>query len=161
MAKLSDKQRKKILAEYIEGGTSLRKLAKKYGCSTYLIKTILDSDKNLEQKITHKKEENVQSVLAFMDSKKNDVCGLIEKLLVAMNDPQKIAATPLSQLATAMGIVIDKYTATENLKPLDSRANNLFAAMDAWEEDDFNDLPEVQQASECSAEMVENDGTQK
>ena len=121
----------------------------------------MDSDKNLEQKITLKKEENVQSVLAFMDSKKSDVCGLIEKLLEAMNDPQKIAATPLSQLATAMGIVIDKYTATENLKPLDARANNLFAAMDAWEEDDFNDLPEVQQASDGSAEMVENDSAQE
>lgn len=147
MAKLSDKQRKKIIAEYIEGGISQRKLAEKYHVSPYLIRTILNSDKELTQKIMHKKEENVASVLEYMDSKKKDVCDLIDALLVAMNDPQKIAATPLSQLATAMGIVIDKYTSNEAIKPADTRENNLFEALEAWEEDDFSDLPEIQQAA--------------
>ena len=110
MAKLTDKQRKKIIAEYVEGGTSQRKLAEKYHVSPYLIRSILNGDKNLAQKISHKKEENTASVLAFMDSKKNDVCGLIDKLLTAMGDEDKLAAATVNQLATAMGIVIDKYT---------------------------------------------------
>ena len=58
MAKLTDKQRKKIIAEYVEGGTSQRKLAEKYHVSPYLIRSILNGDKNLAQKISHKKEEN-------------------------------------------------------------------------------------------------------
>ena len=60
MAKLTDKQRKKIIAEYVEGGTSQRKLAEKYPCLSYLIRSILNGDKNLAQKSRIKKEENTR-----------------------------------------------------------------------------------------------------
>lgn len=156
MAKLTDKQRKKIIAEYVEGGTSQRKLADKYHVSQYLIRRILSDDPELSKKISDKKEENTVSVLAFMDSKKNDVCLLIEKLLAAMNDPEKIACTSLSQLATAMGIVIDKYTANEAMRASDGKANNLFEAINACGEEGLNDIPEIQQASEDDATMVED-----
>ena len=108
LAKLSDRQRKKLIAEYIEGGTSQRKLAEKYNVSPYLVRCVLREEDALSQKIAQKKEENTKSVLEYMDSKKDSVCELIDKLLEAMNDPEKIAATSLSQLATTMGIVIDK-----------------------------------------------------
>lgn len=160
MAKLSDKQRKKIIAEYVEGST-MRALASKYKVSTTTIQRVLKSDESMSQKVAQKKEENTESILAFMDSKKNDVCDLIENLLKAMNDPQKIAATPLSQLATAMGIVIDKYTANEAVKSTDNKENNLFEALNAWEEDSFDDLPEIQPSAEHDAEMVENGGIQE
>ncbi len=156
MAKLTDKQRKRIIAEYVEGGTSQRKLAEKYHVSPYLIRSILSEDKNLTQKISHKKEENTQSVLAFMDSKKQTVCDLIDKLLAAMGDEDKIAATPLNQLATAMGIVIDKYTAGETPKTADTAANNLFEAIEAIGEEDLNGIPEVQPPAEDDPGLVED-----
>lgn len=156
MAKLTDKQRKRIIAEYVEGGTSQRKLAEKYHVSPYLIRSILSEDKNLTQKISHKKEENTQSVLAFMDFKKQTVCDLIDKLLAAMGDEDKIAATPLNQLATAMGIVIDKYTAGETPKTADTAANNLFEAIEAIGEEDLNGIPEVQPPAEDDPGLVED-----
>lgn len=156
MAKLTDKQRKRIIAEYVEGGTSQRKLAEKYHVSPYLIRCILREDKDLTQKISHKKEENTQSVLAFMDLKKQTVCDLIDKLLAAMGDENKIAATPLSQLATAMGIVIDKYTAGETPKTADTAANNLFEAIEAIGEEDLNGIPEVQPPAEDDPGLVED-----
>ena len=156
MAKLTDKQRKRIIAEYVEDGTSQRKLAEKYHVSPYLIRSILSEDKNLTQKISHKKEENTQSVLAFMDSKKQTVCDLIDKLLAAMGDEDKIAATPLNQLATAMGIVIDKYTAGETPKTADTAANNLFEAIEAIGEEDLNGIPEVQPPAEDDPGLVED-----
>jgi len=156
VAKLTDKQRKRIIAEYVEGGTSQRKLAEKYHVSPYLIRSILSEDKNLTQKISHKKEENTQSVLAFMDSKKQTVCDLIDKLLAAMGDEDKIAATPLDQLATAMGIVIDKYTAGETPKTADTAANNLFEAIEAIGEEDLNGIPEVQPPAEDDPGLVED-----
>ena len=156
MAKLTDKQRKRIIAEYVEGGTSQRKLAEKYHVSPYLIRSILSEDKNLTQKISHKKEENTQSVLAFMDSKKQTVCDLIDKLLAAMGDEDKIAATPLNQLATVMGIVIDKYTAGETPKTADTAANNLFEAIEAIGEEDLNGIPEVQPPAEDDPGLVED-----
>lgn len=155
MAKLTDKQRKKIIAEYVEGGTSQRKLAEKYHVSPYLIRSILNGDKNLAQKISHKKEENTASVLAFMDSKKNDVCGLIDKLLAAMGDEDKLAAATVNQLATAMGIVIDKYTARETPQSSGAKKNNLLEALAACREGvDFSAIPELRPTADADGDMV-------
>lgn len=155
MAKLTDKQRKRIIAESVSGA-SIRALAAKYGVSTTTIQRVLKSDTELTQKVAQKKAENTQSVLAFMDSKKQTVCDLIDKLLAAMGDEGKIAATPLNQLATAMGIVIDKYTAGETPKTADTAANNLFEAIEAIGEEDLNGIPEVQPPAEDDPGLVED-----
>lgn len=155
MAKLTDKQRKHIIAESVSGA-SIRALAAKYKVSTTTIQRALKSDTELTQKVAQKKAENTQSVLAFMDSKKQTVCDLIDKLLAAMCDEDKIAATPLNQLATAMGIVIDKYTAGETPKTADTAANNLFEAIEAIGEEDLNGIPEVQPPAEDDPGLVED-----
>lgn len=91
-----------------------------------------------------------------MDSKKNDVCGLIDKFLSAMGDDEKLAAATVNQLATAMGIVIDKYTANEAVNASSAKENNLFEAIDSIGEEDLNDLPEVQRSAEGDSDMVED-----
>ncbi len=158
MAKLTDKQRKKIIAESVEG-SSTRALAAKYHVSQTTIRRVLQSDSELAQKVSQKKEENTQSVLAHMESKKNDVCALIDKMLVAMNDDAKIKATPLSQIATAMGIVIDKYTAHESATPQNEKATNFFEALhNAGKEVDLSAIPEIQSAAASDADMVDAAG---
>ena len=57
MAKLTDKQRKKIIAESVNG-SSIRALAAKYGVSTTTIQRVLKSDTTLTQKVAQKKAEN-------------------------------------------------------------------------------------------------------
>jgi DNA-binding MurR/RpiR family transcriptional regulator len=155
VAKLTDKQRKKIIAESVNG-SSIRALAAKYQVSTTTIQRVLKSDAELTQKVAQKKAENTASVLAFMDSKKNDVCGLIDKFLSAMGDDEKLAAATVNQLATAMGIVIDKYTANEAVNASSAKENNLFEAIDSIGEEDLNDLPEVQHSAEGDSDMVED-----
>ena len=58
-----------------------------------------------------------------MDRQKDKVCGVLDKYLDAMQDNEKIGRANLLQLATAMGILIDKYTAAsesgQSLKKLD------------------------------------------
>lgn len=159
MAKLTDKQKKKIIAEKING-SSLRALAAKYGVSRTTISRVLKSDREMSQKVTQKKAENTASVLAFMESQKNDVCRVIGSLLNAINDPSKIAAAPLNQLATAMGIVIDKYTAHEMAQTTETKANNLLAAIENWQEDNFDDLREIQPPPAVNHEVVETGGVQ-
>lgn len=155
MAKLSDRQKKKIIAEYVEGSTT-RALAAKYDVSQTTIRRVLQSDKETAQKISKKKEENTKSVLEYMDSKKDSVCELIDKLLEAMNDPEKIAATSLSQLATTMGIVIDKYTANETIRPDVRASNNLFDAIKGCaKEGKFDDIPELQSEADGGADVVD------
>ena len=70
MAKLSDKQRKKIIAEYVagDGKVSQEQLAKKYGVSRQAISLIL-KDKKACESLRKKKKENEMSMLAFLDSR--------------------------------------------------------------------------------------------
>lgn len=161
MAKLTDKQRKKIIAESVNG-SSIRALAAKYGVSTTTIQRVLKSDTELTQKVAKKKAENTVSILAFMDSKKNDVCALIDKLLAAMADDDKLAAATVNQLATAMGIVIDKYTANEAFKSSDTKENNLFEAITAaGKEVDLSAIPELQSETASDASVVDETGVQE
>lgn len=161
MAKLTDKQRKKIIAESVNG-SSIRALAAKYGVSTTTIQRVLKSDTELTQKVAQKKAENTVSILAFMDSKKNDVCALIDKLLAAMADDDKLAAATVNQLATAMGIVIDKYTANEAFKSSDTKENNLFEAITAaGKEVDLSAIPELQSETASDTSVVDETGVQE
>lgn len=128
MAKLTDKQRKKMVADRVNG-MSIRALAEKYGVSTSTVQSTIKRDKKVTQKITQKKEQNTAEVLAYMDSKKKDVCDLIDALLKEMRDGEKIKATPLNQLATTMGILIDKFTANEVSRANATEENNLARAI--------------------------------
>ena len=158
MAKLTDKQKKKIVAESVNG-SSMTALAKKYGVSTATIHRVVHGDEKLKEKIEQKKAENTVSILAFMDSKKNDVCGLIDKLLAAMGDEDKLAAATVNQLA-AMGIVIDKYTANEAIKPSDTKETNFFEAIHAaGKEVDLSAIPELQSSAERDPLLVDETRT--
>ena len=46
VAKLSDRQRKQIIAEYVNGGISQRQLAEKYGVSRQAIAKLLSTEKS-------------------------------------------------------------------------------------------------------------------
>ena len=161
MAKLTDKQKKKIVAESVNG-SSMTALARKYGVSTATIHRVVHGDEKLKEKVEQKKAENTVSILAFMDSKKNDVCALIDKLLAAMADDDKLAAATVNQLATAMGIVIDKYTANEAFKTSDTKENNLFEAITAaGKEVDMGAIPELQSETASGTSVVDETGVQE
>lgn len=128
MAKLTDKQRKRIIAEHIEGA-SIRALASKYKVSTTTIQRTIHGDTDFAQKVTEKKEANAKQVLAHMDEKKEQVCTIVDKILLQMGNEEKIASTPLNQLATTMGILIDKFTANEVSRANAAEENNLARAI--------------------------------
>lgn len=156
MAKLTDKQRKKIIADRVNG-TSIRALAKKYGVSTTTVQNVLKSDTELTQKCTQKKEQNTAEVLAYMDGRKNDVCALIDLFLAELRNKEKIEATPLHQIATTMGIVIDKFTANESAANTVRKENNLLEAIvkSAGEDIETDEIREIQQAAAPVADVVE------
>lgn len=82
MAKLSDRQRKQIIAEYVEGDgrVSQRSLAKKYNVCLTTISKIL-KNKEVKQKCEDKKNENTRSMLEFLDEQKDTAQALMEKIL--------------------------------------------------------------------------------
>ena len=117
MAKhLTDKQKKKIIADRAEG-MSIRQLSQKHKVSTTTIQRVIKSDPEFAQIVTQKKEENTADILAFMDGKKQDVCDIISLYLEALKDPEKLRRASVQSIATSMGIVIDKFTNDAEKKP--------------------------------------------
>ena len=63
----------------------------------------------IEEKLEQKKEQNTVDVLAYMESQKGIVCEILQKGLAALNSPEKLAEASPSQIATALGTLIDKH----------------------------------------------------
>lgn len=109
-ARLTDKQRKKIVADYLELG-SYRATGRKNNVSAGTVKRIVEECDDIEQKVSQKKEENTADVLAYMESQRGIVCEIIGKGLMVLNSEEKLAAATPAQITTAIGTLIDKWTA--------------------------------------------------
>lgn len=107
-ARLTDRQKKKIMADYVQLG-SYNAAAKANGCSLNTVKKIVQSNAEIAELCKQKKEENTADVLAYMDSKKDLVCQIIGKGLDALNDPEKLKMANPTQITTALGTLIDKW----------------------------------------------------
>ena len=110
--RLSDRTKKRIIADRIDG-MSLRALAAKYNVSYYAVQKTVNSDPKLTQKISQKKEQNTLDMLAFLDEQKASAQEFVLMAMQALKDPEKLNRTGAQALATAMGIIIDKFTPVE------------------------------------------------
>lgn len=109
-ARLTDKQKKKIIADYVQLG-SYNAAAKLNGVSHQTVKRIVDECPEMDNKLQQKKEENTADILAYMERQKNGVCEILDICLNELKKPEKYAKVPPQQIATTMAILIDKYTA--------------------------------------------------
>lgn len=107
-ARLTDRQIKKIIADYAQLG-SCNAVAKLNGCAPNTVKKFVQNNADIAELCRQKKEENTADVLAYMDAHKDLVCSFIGKGLELLNDPDKLKAASLSQITTAMGTLIDKW----------------------------------------------------
>lgn len=108
-AHLTDKQKKEIIADYVECG-SYNAVAKKHKVSATTVKNLVKKDAESVKKCEQKKEENTADILAHMEEKKDVVNQIIDTYLAALLDPERIAKANPSQLTTALGTLIDKFT---------------------------------------------------
>ena len=108
-ARLTDKQKKKIVADYLEC-QSVNFTAKLNGVSWETVRKVLDKVGDIEEKLEQKKEENTADILAYMESRRQAVCDIIEVGLAVL--PEKIQnARSAAEVTTALGTLIDKFTA--------------------------------------------------
>lgn len=119
-SKLTDKQKKEIIADYAESG-SYRATAKKYGVSAMTVKRICEKDVTTLQKVTQKKEQNTADILDYMESRKEQAKDVLDAYIEALKKPEKIEMAKLSEIATAMGIVIDKFINNQMKHQLDKQ----------------------------------------
>lgn len=108
-ARLTDRQKKKILADYVQLG-SYNATAKVNGCSLNTVKKLVQGNAEIAELYEQKKMENTADVLAYMESQRDTVCQIIGKGLAVLNDPAKLAEATPSQITTAIGTLIDKWT---------------------------------------------------
>ena len=71
-ARLTDKQKKKIIADYVQLG-SYNAVSKINGVSATTVKNIVLKSADFVEKCEQKKEENTADILAYMDSQKGVV----------------------------------------------------------------------------------------
>lgn len=110
MAKhLTDKQKKRIIADKAAGMT-YRDIAAKYGVSKYTVEKTVKSDPQFSQILDRKKKENTLSMLEFLDARSASAQEFVDLALEAIKDPAKIQKASIQTIATALGIVIDKFT---------------------------------------------------
>ena len=113
-ARLTDRQKKKILADYVQLG-SYNATAKVNGCSLNTVKKFVQENADIAELCNQKKEENTADILAYMENQKDVVCEIIAKCLAVLNDPEKLAEATPSQITTAMGTLIDKWTQVQGM----------------------------------------------
>lgn len=107
-ARITDRKRKKIVADYLELG-SYNAAAKQNGVSDTTVRRIVLESGEIAEKMEQKKAENTADVLAYMESQRGVVCEIIGKGLAALNDPDKLAMASPAQITTALGTLIDKW----------------------------------------------------
>lgn len=125
---LTDAQRKAIIADRVDG-LSLRKIAAKHGVSTYAVRKAVEREPDLAQKITEKKQQNTLDMFDFMDAKKMDVQEFIELGLAAMKDKRKLEKAGVQSIATAIGIVLDKYIQISKARETEQTESELLRSL--------------------------------
>lgn len=106
-ARLTDRQKKKIVADYLET-ESYNATAKKNGVCGQTVRRVIEESQGITENLKRKKEENTADILAYMDSRRKQVCGIIEVGLAVL--PEKIqTAKTASEVTTAIGTLIDKW----------------------------------------------------
>lgn len=110
-ARLTDKQKKKIIADYVQLG-SYNAVSKIHGVSATTVKNVVLKSADIVEKCEQKKEENTADILEYMESKKDIVCEILGKGLDVLNDEEKLKEATPAQITTALGTLIDKWTET-------------------------------------------------
>lgn len=109
-ARLTDKQKKKIIADYVQLG-SYNATAKVNGVSLNTVKKIVQGNADIAEMCNQKKEQNTADILDYMESQRGDVCKVLGICLSELKKAERYEKTPPQQIATTMAILIDKYTA--------------------------------------------------
>ena len=109
MAKLTDKQKKKIIADYVEN-QNYSETAKMNNVSVNTVKNIVLENEEIANKCKQKKEENTQSTIEYMQTQHETKKRILDKILKAIETKAEDIDmfTNIKDLATAYGIILDK-----------------------------------------------------
>ena len=140
MAKLNDKQKKEIIAYYIEC-QNYSETGRKFNLSDNGVRKIVANNKEASKLFEQKSQENTEDVLEAMKKRSKKKIELIDKIFEAMDGKLDNIDmfTNIKDLATAYGIIMDKELKILELKLKDKEINNPQKTIQRIEI--INDLP--------------------
>ncbi len=109
MVKLTDKEKKKIIADYINC-QNYSETGRKNGVSRTTVRKLVKSDPGSCEKLQQKRDENTLEVLEYFQQQHEIKKRTLVKLLEAMEKKAETVDmfTNIRDLATAYGIILDK-----------------------------------------------------
>ena len=107
--KLTDKQKKKIIADYIDNN-NYSETARMNNISETSVRRIVKGNEGITEKVEQKKEENTQDMFEYMKNKNNDKKRIVDLCFEALD--KKLSNldmfTNVKDIATVYGIIMDK-----------------------------------------------------
>ena len=111
MAKLTDLQKNKIIADYVET-QNYCETARMNDVDESTVRRIVKNEDNEEitRKTEQKKQENIQSTIEYMQTQHESKKRILDKILKAIEEKADNIDmfTNIKDLATAYGIILDK-----------------------------------------------------
>lgn len=105
--RLTDKQKKRIISDYVNIG-SYNTVGKMHGISATTVKNVVLKNTETVELCEQKKKQNTMDMLEFLETRKQKTQDIIDQLLDCM--PDKIPKASLVQIVTAYGVLVDKST---------------------------------------------------
>ena len=109
MPKLTDRQKKKIIADYVENG-NYSETARLNGVNKSTVQRLIIKNQEVQQKAQEKKDENTEDMLEYLQNKRDDKKRVVELCFKALED--KLASpdmfTSIKDIITVYGIIADK-----------------------------------------------------
>lgn len=107
--KLTDKQKKKIVADYIES-QNYTQTGIKNKVDTETVRRIVKADKDFARKSEEKKEKDTKDILEYMDTIKEKQKRIIDLSLQALEEKLKSPdmSTNVKDIVTVYGVIFDK-----------------------------------------------------
>lgn len=130
-ARLTDAQKKKIVADYAEVG-SYAAVGRMNGVNDKTVKAVVDRNPDITRISEQKKRQNTLDMLKYMDDRRMKAQKIMDLYLKALADLEKIESASLSQIATAFGIIIDKFVKNTNSTSDLNKLDEILANMDTY-----------------------------
>ena len=123
MTKLTDKQKKKIIADYVDNG-NYSETARINNTTDTTVRTIIKDNKDMAlKKMEQKKQQNTKDILEYMEETKDKRKKVIDLCLEKMEERlNKDELMNIKDIATAYGVLVDKSLKVNEIK---SSGNNL------------------------------------
>lgn len=106
---LTDLERQKIVADYVQCG-NFSETARRNGVCDNTVRKIVAETSGIEEKLEQKRAENAKTVEKYMAENAERVCSIIDSGLALIQE--RLAECTPVQAATIMGILIDKHKGT-------------------------------------------------